>query len=74
MTVNNVKDDCIELPNTKTGSRVAPLGPEARAVLADLPREDGNPWVISWKKPGTHLTVLHRPRRRIRERADLEDV
>ena len=22
-----------------------PLGPEARAVLADLPREDGNPWV-----------------------------
>ena len=70
----HVKDDCIELPDAKTGGRVVPLGPEARAVLADLPREDGNPWVISGKKPGTHLTDLQRPWRRIRERADLEDV
>ena len=38
-----VKDDCIELHDAKTGGRVVPLGPEARAVLADLPREDGNP-------------------------------
>ena len=37
-----VKDDCIELPDAKTGGRVVPLGPEARAVLADLSREDGN--------------------------------
>ena len=41
-----VKDDCIELPDAKTGGRVVPLGPEARALLADLPREEGNPWVI----------------------------
>ena len=51
-----------------------PLGPEARAELAALPREDDNPWVISGKKPGTHLTDLQRPWRRIRERAGLEDV
>ena len=31
-----VKDDCIELPDTKTGGRVVPLGPEARAILAGL--------------------------------------
>ena len=37
-----VNDDCIELPDAKTGGRVVPLGPEAHAVLADLPREDGN--------------------------------
>ena len=37
----HVKDDCIELPDAKTGERIVPLGPEARAVLADLPREDG---------------------------------
>ena len=37
----HVKDDCIELPDAKTGGRAVPLGPEARAVLADLPREDG---------------------------------
>ncbi|MYF90467.1 MAG: site-specific integrase, partial [Boseongicola sp. SB0676_bin_33] len=69
-----VKDDCIELPNAKTGGRVVPLGPEARAVLSELSREDGNPWVISGKKPGTHLTDLQCPWRRIRERAELEDV
>ena len=44
------------------------------AVLAALPHEDGNPWVISGKKPGTHLTDLQRPWRRIRARAELEDV
>ena len=37
-------DDCIELPDAKTGGRVVPLGPEARAVLASLPRRDDNPW------------------------------
>ena len=69
-----VRDDCVELPDAKTGGRVVPLGPEARAVLAALPREEDNPWVISGKKPGTHLTDLQRPWRRIRERAGLEDV
>ena len=69
-----VKDDCIELPDAKTGGRIVPLGPEARAVLAALPREDGNPWVISGKKPGSHITDLQKPWRRIRARAELEDV
>ena len=69
-----VKDGCIELPEAKTGGRTVPLGPEARAVLADLPREDGNPWVIAGRLPGTHLTDLQRPWRRIRERAGLKDV
>ncbi len=69
-----VKDDCIELPDAKTGGRVVPLGPEARAVLAGLPREDGNPWVIAGRLPGSHLTDLQRPWRRIRARAGLEDV
>ena len=61
-----VKDDCIELPDAKTGGRVVPLGPEARAVLADLSREDGNPWVIAGKVPGSHITDLQKPWRRIR--------
>lgn len=47
----HAKDDCIELPDAKTGGRVVPLGPEARAVLAALPREDGNPWVIVGRLP-----------------------
>ena len=69
-----VRDDCIELPDAKTGGRVVPLGPEARAVLAALPREEDNPWVIRGRLPGTHLTDLQRPWRRIRARAGLEDV
>ena len=63
-----VKGDCIELPDAKTGGRVVPLGPEARAVLSALPREDGNPWVIRGKLPGSHITDLQRPWRRIRAR------
>ena len=70
----HVKDDCIELPDAKTGGRIVPLGPEARAVLADLPREDGSPWVIRGKLPGSHITDLQKPWRRIRARAELEDV
>ncbi len=70
----HVKDDCIELPDAKTGGRAVPLGPEARAVLADLPREKGNPWVIRGRLPGSHITDLQKPWRRIRARAQLEDV
>ena len=69
-----VRDDCIELPDAKTGGWVVPIGPEARAVLAALPREEDDPWVISGKKPGTHLTDLQCPWRRIRERAGLKYV
>ncbi len=69
-----VKDDCIELPDAKTGGRIVPLGPEARAVLSAIPRDDDNPWVIAGRLPGSHLTDLQRPWRRIRKREGLEDV
>ena len=67
-----VKDDCIELPDAKTGGRVVPLGPEARAVLSAIPRDEDNPWVIAGRLPGSHLTDLQRPWRRIRKQAGLE--
>ena len=69
-----VKDDYIELPGAKAGGRVVPLGPEARAILAGLPGQDDNPWVIVGKLPGSHITDLQKPWRRIRARAELEDV
>ena len=69
-----VNDDCIELPDAKTGGRVVPLGPEARAVLSAISRDEDNPWVISGRLPGSHLTDLQRPWRRIRKQAGLEDV
>ncbi len=69
-----VKDDCIELPDAKTGGRVVPLGPEARTVLSAISRDEDNPWVIAGRLPGSHLTDLQRPWRRIRKQAGLEDV
>ena len=69
-----VKTDCIELRDTKTGGRAVPLGPEARAVLDAIPREEGNPWVITGRRRGTHLADLQRPWQRIRKRAGLDDV
>ena len=71
---DHVKDVCIELPDAKTGGRVVPLGPEARAVLSAIPRDEDNPWVIAGRLPGSHLTDLQRPWRRIRKQAGLEGV
>ena len=64
----------LRMPNTKTGGRAVPLAPSAVRRLADLPRDDKNPWVIVGKLPGSHLTDLQHPWRRIRTRAELPDV
>ena len=64
----------LQLPDTKTGGRAVPLAPSAVRLLQSLPRDDDNPWVIAGKKPGSHLTDLQHPWRRIRARAELEDV
>ena len=41
---------------------------------AVLPRDPDNPWAIAGRKPGSHLTDLQHPWRRIRARAGLDDV
>ena len=64
----------LRLPDTKTGGRAVPLAPSAVRLLQSLPRDDDNPWVIAGKKPGSHLTDLQHPWRRIRARAELNDV
>ena len=64
----------LHLPDTKTGGRAVPLAPSAVRLLESLPRDEDNPWVIAGKKPGSHLTDLQHPWRRVRARADLEDV
>ncbi|MCY4393778.1 MAG: site-specific integrase [Rhodospirillaceae bacterium] len=69
-----VKEDCIELPDSKTGGRFVPLSPDARAVLSAIPRESGSPWVIAGQAPGSHIGSLQRPWTIIRERAGLEGV
>ena len=64
----------LHLPDTKTGGRAVPLAPSAVRLLETLPRDEDNLWVIAGKKPDSHLTDLQHPWRRIRARANLEDV
>ncbi len=64
----------LRLPDTKTGGRAVPLAPSAARLLEGLPRDEDNPWVIAGRKPGSHLTDLQHPWRRIRARAELADV
>ena len=64
----------LRLPDTKTGGRAVPLAPSAVRLLARLPRDENNPWVIAGRMPGSHLTDLQHPWRRIRARAELPDV
>ena len=59
---------------SKTGGRAVPLAPSAVRLLASLPRDEDNPWVIAGKLPGSYLTDLQHPWRRIRERVELPDV
>ncbi|MEE4208559.1 MAG: hypothetical protein V2I43_04745 [Parvularcula sp.] len=42
--------------------------------LANLPREEGNPFVIAGGKPGSHLVNYKDPWARIKKAADLDDV
>ena len=64
----------LRLSDTKTGAKVVHLGEPAIAVLREIEEQDGNPWVIVGHKPGSHLTDLQHPWRRIRARAGLDDV
>lgn len=64
----------LRLPESKTGAKLVYLNAPARAVLAELPRLSGNPYVIAGEKPGAHLVNLEKPWRRIRKAAGLDDV
>ena len=62
------------LPDSKTGAKTLHLPPPALAVLAELPRIDGNPHVIVGAKAGAALVNLEKPWRAIRKAAGLDDV
>ena len=60
--------------DAKSGPRMVPLTPSLVRVLDGIPRVEGNPWMITGRKPGAHLSDLHNHWERIRARAGLEDV
>ena len=64
----------LHLADTKTGARTVSLSPEAVRVLAGVPRDEGNPWVIQGRKKGQRLCFIDRQWCLVRERAKLADV
>ena len=64
----------LELPDSKTGRRRIPLPLEAREILAAMPREPGNPFVIIGEVGGQHLVNLQKTWNRIKQRAGLGGV
>ena len=69
-----VRGNIIYLPDSKTGAKRVYLGKGALEVLANIEQQDGNPYVIPGTRPGSHLTDMQKPWRRIRKAAGLEDV
>jgi integrase len=68
------ENECLRLPDSKTGARTIHLNAPALEILSVVERQDGNPYVIVGGKPGAHLVNLRKPWQRIRAQAELEDV
>jgi integrase len=70
----HVQGHVLHLPDSKTGAKKVYLGRAALEVLSRIERLPDNPFVITGRLPGQHLTDLQRPWRRIRSRAGLPDL
>lgn len=64
----------LRLPDSKTGRKTIHLSAPALEVLANLPREEGNPHIICGAREGAHLINHAKPWARIKKAAALEDV
>ncbi len=64
----------MNLPDSKTGSKVIHLSRPALEVLIRLPKIEGNPYVIVGKKTGHHWVNLRKAWGRIRDKSELEAV
>lgn len=62
------------LPDSKTGKKPIYLSAAALAVLAEIPRVEGNPYIIVGAKAGKPRVDLKKPWLAIRKAAKLEDV
>jgi integrase len=70
----HVDGSVLRLPDSKSGAKVVPLGQAALDVLSRIERQPANPFVITGRLPGAHLTDLERPWRRIRAHAGLPEL
>jgi len=65
----------LRLTDTKNGkTHYLPLSDAAMELLNQIPRIDGNPYIIVGKNPGCHLVNIDKPWQRVRKAAGVEDV
>ncbi|MFH1743680.1 MAG: tyrosine-type recombinase/integrase [bacterium] len=65
----------LKLPQTKAGRvHYVPLSEPAIQILRDLPRQQGNPFILCGHRAGDHLKNINRSWHRIREEAGVPDL
>ena len=64
----------LRLSESKTGPKVVPLAAPARLVLEQLPKLEGNPYVLPGQHKGEPLTTLRPGWERVVARAELGDL
>lgn len=69
-----IKPDGIYLPDSKTGAKKVYIGDDVKTLLGSFTKRNDNPYVIAGKVKEQYLTDLQKPWRRIRKKAELEDV
>jgi integrase len=70
----DLENEVLRLPDSKTGAKLIYLNAVAINLLRTMPRMAGNPYVIAGKNSGARLINLQKPWRRIRAKANLDDV
>ena len=68
-----ISGDYLRLQDSKTGRRDIYLPPQARKLLADIPKQANNPFVICGAKEGAHLVNIKDLWKRIVTAAGLND-
>ncbi len=63
------------LTDTKNGNKhYVPLSSPAISILGQIPKQDGNPYIIIGNVPGKHLVNIDKAWRRIRKTAGVDDL
>ncbi len=70
----NFENHTLVLPDSKTGKKTIFLNDAAMAILKEIPRVEGNEYIIVGKKPECHLVNIQKAWSRIRKEANIEDV
>ncbi|WMS44443.1 tyrosine-type recombinase/integrase [Acuticoccus sp. MNP-M23] len=70
----DLKAGVLRLPNSKTGAKLVPIGTAVIEVLKSIPKVKNNPYVITGRIEGQHLTDMQKPWRRLRKRAELDGL